>query len=333
MQERFLLWRLSARRIIKHLKNDKNIPVFIVMLLLSSFFWFLTSLGKTQLSEISYKIKYENFPSDKVLINDIPKEIKLSIKAKGSILLTDIVNIRSKQIILNFKDIKEDFKLTDDGVFEKNISTQFFNKSIKSQLNSSSELIDIKPKFIDFKFHNKLAKKLKVNHNINLSFANQYILKEQVKLTPDSIEVEGSELYLKNVSTIECKPSELKKMDKNASLDLEVNFDSNLKYSYSKKIKAEILVEKFTETTLVLPLQVENKPDSLNINLFPNKVTVVLNIGLSKYSILTSNSFKAVVDFNTINSDPVVQLREMPSYVKIKSIYPEKIDYLIEQFN
>ena len=68
--------RVSER---KKITLNKRFLIFFFFLLLSILFWFLTALNKEYVTSISYPVRYIRFPEDRVLVNDIPDRLDLTV--------------------------------------------------------------------------------------------------------------------------------------------------------------------------------------------------------------------------------------------------------------
>ena len=102
-----------------------------------------------------------------------------------------------------------------------------------------------------------------------------------------------------------------------------------------EEILLKIDVEKFTEKELKIPLQIKNKPADVNLKLFPSEIKVTCLVGLSGFNDITSTGFRAVVDYNNINSSSsklAVQIELKPSFIELIRFTPENVEYLIETY-
>ena len=65
-------------------KSGQKILVFLFFVALSALIWFFNALGKDYSTYISFPVRYINFPSGKVLTNDVPGRLLLKVNAKGN---------------------------------------------------------------------------------------------------------------------------------------------------------------------------------------------------------------------------------------------------------
>jgi len=66
---------------------NRDVVVFAFFLILSFFLWYLNSLGKEAEADIRMPVKYTNLPRGRVLSDDTPVRINLSLKGPGYSIL------------------------------------------------------------------------------------------------------------------------------------------------------------------------------------------------------------------------------------------------------
>ena len=110
---------------------NRNIVSYLICVVIASILWFLNTLSKDYLTEITYPVKYTNFPAGKYPVAELPTQIQLTVKAKGFALLGHSIrtsflpitfNVGSycnhalsdkagiQEFILNTNDIKDKIK-------------------------------------------------------------------------------------------------------------------------------------------------------------------------------------------------------------------------------
>ena len=62
---------------------NRNIVSYLICVVIASILWFLNTLSKDYLTEITYPVKYTNFPAGKYPVAELPTQIQLTVKAKG----------------------------------------------------------------------------------------------------------------------------------------------------------------------------------------------------------------------------------------------------------
>ncbi|HYQ57546.1 MAG TPA: hypothetical protein VEP89_09390, partial [Draconibacterium sp.] len=102
-----------------------------------------------------------------------------------------------------------------------------------------------------------------------------------------------------------------------------------------EEVLLQIEVEKYTEKQIPISIKVINKPDDINVKLFPSELTLNCLVGLSEFDNISNADFRAVVDYASINNGESrlkVKITDKPSFVEITRFSPESIEYLIETY-
>ena len=102
-----------------------------------------------------------------------------------------------------------------------------------------------------------------------------------------------------------------------------------------KKIVLTIPVEQFTEAEIQVTVKIMNKPDSIDVKIFPDVVTVKGLVAVSDYKKFEEIPFEVVLDLGKadLNSSEKipVEFRNVPPFVNSLRVTPSKVDFLIER--
>lgn len=313
---------------------DRRMMVFGVFLLISGFFWLLTSLGKEYSSTIDFPIIYENIPEDKVLSNELPKDIHLKVNAHGFSLLKHVFMFEYKAIKIDFEAYARQINTNKDNPSYR-ITTNNHIHEIAQQLESDIDLLHIKPDVIEFEFSRLSSKKVPIKANVDIDFAQQHQLKGKIKILPDSVTISGPLSVIDTVDFIKTKYLELEDINSKTQRNIGIEKQSNITVTPNRAIVI-INVEKFTEQTISVPVELTNVPKGVNVNLHNESINVKFLIGLSKFDIVNKESFKAVIDYKKLTTDSLpntlnVDLVKTPPYVTIINYSPSSINYYIQK--
>ncbi len=163
------LKKTFKRRIL----SDKKLLIYLFFVGLATIFWFLNTLSKTYNTNIDYPVEFVNMPSNKVLVNELPKKIVLRVNAYGF----DIIRYKIRAFFMtNTFDIE---KYTNQRINKKSISeytiyTADIQGKIADNLSSDINLLQIYPDKIKFRFSPLASKKVPVKFNTKLSFRKQF---------------------------------------------------------------------------------------------------------------------------------------------------------------
>lgn len=177
-----------------HIK--RNVITYGVCVIIATVLWFLNALNKEYNTEITYPIKYTDLPKGKLLVSEPPKEMTLSIKAHGFALLRYSISTSFLPIVLNVNSL-----IDKKDLLEYTVNMSEIKDRISAQLNSDIQLLSIKPEFITFKFSRFESKRVPVIPQVNYTLKRQYMLKNDISIAPDSVDISGPRLNSRHVKS------------------------------------------------------------------------------------------------------------------------------------
>jgi hypothetical protein len=316
----------------KKITLNRRVLTFFFFLLLSILFWFLTSMNKEYTAEISYPVRYIRFPEEKVLVNDIPDRLDLTVNASGYTLLSYRWRSRIAPIIFDVNSFSLNTMHNDPSTVY--ILSTYAKDRIAKQLSSEIQIIDINPDSLIFQFASRIEKFVPVMVNLDLEFEKQFMQVGPYKIDPDSILISGPELILDTISIIDTESF--------ATADVSESFEKELSLLRINKVDmdpsevwVQVPVEKYTEASIKVPIEVINLPDSLLLRAFPAQITVNFQVGLSAYESLNEHFFRAVVDFaeagSMLGNKLQVRLDRMPEFIQSVNYTPKTVEYILEK--
>ncbi len=307
------------------MKKNVNIPkTFFGFLIASIFFWLLINLSKEYNAEVEYNIEYTQLPQQKTLIDAPFNKLTLNVKSSGYNLLMSSIN--HKPIILQL----------DKAVKKKGNNYYFLSKNLHSeiqhQLKYNIELNSILQDTIPVKIGLLSSKKVPLKPNVNISFQLGYGLSKPLNLTPDSILISGDETDVNGIEFLNLDSTTLENVSKNTNITSSILFPENIQLKAShKSVDIELLVDKFTEGEIEVPVLVKNAPKGINI--FPKKVKVIYKVGLKNFNEITPDLFKIECDYLEAENNELnyltPKLKDTPNLATVLRIVPDKIDFLI----
>ncbi len=312
----------------KFIKN-RNVNVFFGFLLIAFAFLILTKLSKSYTEEIEFDINFSNVPDEQIIIKDENSKIKILVKSLGFNLFS--YSLKDKSINL---DLDKDL-IKSHGSY---LWTSSKGKiKIESELGDAFKVLSIYPDSLFFLYETMSSKKVPVKLNSDVNYASGFDVLNELKITPDSIKIIGSESALSKISSINTEPLVIKNVKKNIDLTLQLNgLDSINNITFSQnKVSVFGKVEKFTEGIVEVSVKIKNLPNKISINYFPKLVTVSYYINLKDYETINASDFVVECDYleiensNKTSLTPV--LTKVPNRVKTARIKQNKIEFIIEQ--
>jgi len=317
----------------ENIKANKKLVTYMFFVALATIFWFLNALSEEYTTTVNYPVSYSDFPSKKILSNELPSRLKLTVRAYGFDLLRYKLSFFQS---LNFP-VNEYTNNKMEKLGENNFlfSTNRMTSQVATQLSSAISVTHISPDTINFQFSSLIEKKIPVHLNSELKFEPQFRLGGDIVLNPDSISVIGAQAIIDSVKQVETDILKLKKLNETKKKKLSLVKIKGLDF-VQKKVEVELIVERFTEAQKQVDLQVVNLPDSLFLRLFPHQIKISYLVGLKDYETISAEQFELEIDYAAIDSTSnklKVNLKNSPLNVSNVSFYPDEVVYLIEKRN
>ena len=315
------------------IKANKKMVTYIFFVGLATIFWFLNALSKEYTTTVNYPVSYSDFPAKKILSNELPPRLRLTVRAYGFDLLRYKLSFfQSLNLPVNEYTNNKMEKVGENNFL---FPTNRMTSQVATQLSSAISVTHISPDTINFQFSSLIEKKVPIHLNYNLKFEAQFRQGSDIVLKPDSILIVGARAILDSVKYIETDVLELRKLNETTKKKLGFVKIKGLKFSQNK-VEVKVPVEQFTEAQKKVTLKVVNLPDSVFLRLFPHEIKMSYLVGLKDYETITPEQFEVEIDYKTIdlaNNKVKVNLINSPLNVSNVSFYPKEVAYLIEKRN
>ncbi|MDT0687257.1 YbbR-like domain-containing protein [Autumnicola psychrophila] len=288
--------------------------------------WLLVQLSKEYTQIIQIPLHYSNAPLDKSISNEKPESVPMRIQDQGF-------------FIIYYQLFKPELNidLVDAEVQEGNLVYK-----IESNLNEISEELQMdfeNSTFLEdeivIPFQPKKETRVAVIPNINVSYAVGYSAGENVRLEPDSITVSGPENIIDTISRVQTV--NLKRNDVNRDISGTVPIDTTnlgMLNFYKTEVKYALEVEKFTEGSVQILVDVINVPDNLNLSYFPKRILLYYQVNLEDYDKVEASDFKVVCDYSKVNEGEdyfIAEVVEKPDFVTQVRLSERKIQFVIKK--
>jgi hypothetical protein len=309
------------------LQFRKRILLFSVFLLISATIWLLNAMSKNYTSIIEYPLVYTDFPEDKVSVGEMPSHLDLQINAHGYALLWYKMFRKPVPISFNVSEYNLNRGLDSSSAY---ILTRYLRDPIARQLPSELQLLDIAPDTLHFRFAGRVTRMIKIKPDFNYTIVNQFTIKDEIKLLPDSVEVSGPDLILDTMAYVYTQRLNLGELTRNYSDKVRLKQIAELSYNVSR-VNCSIELERFTELQVTVPIEVLNLPDSILLQTFPSNIKINCKVGLSKYERTESFPFRAAVDYEEIDEriqTLSVNIQNLPDYLLGHEYSPRTVEFL-----
>lgn len=272
-------------------------------------------------------------PNNKILANKLPDKFELTIKAHGFHILKHKIAYFFYPLEFNVKEMTDNRMNISKRTNFIYPSRQFISE-LSNQLSNENEMeiLKMKPDTLIFKFDKLGQKWVKVKPLVTVDLEKQYQISGEITTSPDSILANGPQSVL---DTLEVVTTTLKRFNAVAepvkeSVPLpkinEVILDTS-------NVTVNIPVEEYTEEQLSIPVRLKDQPSDVIVKLFPEKVKLTFQVGLSRFHDIDPEDFRLSVSYKDIQEGKQrlkVNVELYPSYLYDLKVTPEEIEYLIQ---
>ncbi|TRO66998.1 CdaR family protein [Christiangramia sabulilitoris] len=303
-----------------------SVKTFSFFLIFSAVVWVLVQFSKTYTQLIEIPVNYVNAPLDKSISEDRPDHVDLQLQDNGfSIYYYKIFN---PQLNVDLSQAKE----TGNALV---YTLQNHLSEIEQQLKIDFEKSLIVQDEIVVPFQYKKEKTIKVEPRIEVNYAVGYSAEEAVQIKPDSVKVSGPKTIIDSIEKVYTKNISLDKV--NDDLDGTVAIDTTglgaLSF-YENSVAYYQKVEKFTEGSAEIAIEVINVPKNLNLAYFPKNVIVYYQVNLQQFESVSAADFRVVCDYNEVQRGDdymIAQIVEKPDFINNVRLNERRIQFVIKR--
>ncbi len=309
--------------------------IFLLCVLCSALFWLVTQLSRDSQAPFSRPVIFGYDGEEFIITNQSDSVIFYNLQATGARLVTKRVFGSRDTLRLDVESLP--------GIQRFGRSFHYItNEEVNDYLAEyeGQNIFNVRPDTIFVELEEAVERKLPVALNADISFEKRFNLYGEIQIDPDSVLITAPRTLLDTLSRVETRKIELRDLnrsiEKTVPVHIPVDFPP-LELS-PKEVKVSIPVEEFTEGSVKLNLQVEcieleSEFDPEAIRLFPSQVEVVYVVSLKDYQHVDAEMFRAVV---RCPSEDLrrggrlnVELVESPVMVRVQSIRPRSVEYII----
>lgn len=311
---------------------DKRFFTFLFFVLVASILWLLNTLGKDYTASVTYPVRFINAPENKEIINELPNKLELKVKGYGYTLTQYKFNIGLQPIIIDINELTKNWDKIDSNHYY--ILSRSLKNKLQRNLNKDIKLMSIEPDTVHVKLADIITQKVPVHLNMMLDFEEQHMQFGDIIIKPDSVTISGPQTVLDTINQIKTEYIQLTNVheSKNFPAFLKAPGQVDLK---TKQVRIHIPVTQYTEKSISVPLQLKNVPDSVELKVFPEEVSVKCKVALDNYEQINKEDFKLFVDYNetkdNINNKLSVYLTDSSEKARAVSFRTRQVEYIIEK--
>lgn len=316
---------------LKIFSDRKSMVIFVACLIVSAIFWLLLSLSEEYQEYVPLRIKYKNLPEDKVLIQQLPKEARVLIRAKGFKILGIQSGFTVDDILIDVKKItfvkKGDYYVC-DWVNSAHLA------DFSARDDKRMAVLSIDPDTIHFVMDHKLSKVLPLCFSRSSTPTQNLRIIGAVEVSPDSVHVTGPRHLLKNMNCLYTTNLNLPAFEGRVERQVLLVVPAGTSIAEGASARVRFLVQRMKKRTFEVLISAQNIPFGEELKLLPGAVTVNFLATDSTFSKLSKSDFFVVADYRDLmlsQNKIEVQLRNFPQDIESPSLSPAKVEYLLRK--
>ena len=327
-------FKTSSERSLENreIKNKKKFMAISLCILISISLWLLIKFSEDYQFPIQISLSFTNIPPDRILIDKDTIIITASMKTQGINALYYHFFDKKDIIKIDYSLIKNKENTNKTTI---QINSSQLLKIIDKQFDYKHEITSLSPENISLSFEKTYFKVVPIKLNTQLQFEDQFMLYDTIKFTPNKVCISGTEKMLKSIDHLTTEPIVLNNLNANQSIYVSLantEKESDLKL-FVDKIKVNIAVEKFTESSIEVPVIISNGNNKIKLKLFPDKVKITYMVALKDFKKINKDLFDVEVNGSIGKSDEnnklKVELVKSPAFIKVTKVYPDNVEYII----
>lgn len=310
------------------MKKSREFFVFLFFFVVAGAFWLLQTLNEDYEAKFSIPLRLKNVPDNVVITTDLPSQLLVTVKDKGTVLLNYTLTKNFFPVSLDFNNYKE--KEVNNQV---KFAANELEKRLQNQLGASTKLVSIKPDTLEYMYSNGIPKSIPVRLNGKISAARQYYISDTI-FTPDSVMVYAPQVILDTIKAAHTAMFEFSEIRDTLKHKSALSPIKGAKF-IPEKVEIIFPVDIYTEKTVEVPITGINFPEDKVLRTFPSKVQVTFQVGVSRFKSINAEDFVINVPYNEVvrlkNGKCPVKLSIVPRGINNLRINPGQVDFLIEQ--
>lgn len=306
--------------------KSRELLVFCFFVFVAFCFWLLQTMNDVYQADFKIPVRLKNVPKEVVMTSELPKEIRVHVEDRGTVLLNYMLGRTFFPVSFDFQDYK-------DNGFHVSIPVSEVTKKVSAQLASTTKLLSVRPNVLEFIYTQGKAKKVPVAAKGRMMAGHQYYISD-ILLSPDSVMVYAPDSVLDFITTAYTQPVDIENITDTVSRHVHLQTVKGAKFTPSSA-DVKIYVDMYSEKTVEVPVTGVNFPAGKILRTFPSRVQVTFQVGLKHFKQITAEDFFIGVSYedvvNARDNKIHLSLRRVPEFASHVRIVPEEVDYLIEQ--
>jgi len=242
--------------------------------------------------------------------------------------LTEIYFKKKKPLVIDLQNVQ--IYNIGSGFGYYILSSSLLNQ-IRNQNEMPNSISKISPDTLFLNLEKTISKEVDVLLNMDIIPKQQHYVYGKITQSMQKITISGPPSLIDSLNSISTEYIKLINIQSDQLFGLKLinPYRESQVHLSADSVQVQIPIEQFTESSLIIPIQIFEKND-LRIKLFPETVTVRFLVALKDFERITPDLFSAVIHYDeqSLNSQKI-ELERYPTFIKIIDFQPKSVEYLI----
>ncbi len=303
----------------------RDYKVKLIVFVFAIFIWFFVVTENEYEYDIEIPLAPVNLPAGKVILNDLPKTVKVKIKGNGKDLIALSLS-GGARLELDLSGVE------DSRVFHLDPKYVMLSRPIGSV--TSTEIV--MPDTVRVVLDAFTSRRVPVRPRIVLTPAPGYTVVGDFQVKPDSVDVSGAQSLVEQIEAVETEARTFSDLtfDLRQVLPLAPLRSDKLACSV-QQVEVFADVQKLLEMTVNnVPVQVRNAPRGVRVTVIPSTLSLVLRGGGDLLTQLSRDQIVAYVDYNRVRNLPgqaFPAVIELPPDIEYGDVRPRTFKLVLQK--
>ena len=307
---------------VEFLKRHKS---HLAALLFSILIWFLVVTENYFESVIKVPIDITNLKSDTIVSSTIPKSAKVRFGARGRSLLRLLLFNEAKVVL----DLKREIG--------KRIITLVSSDVVLRGASSDIDVVElVSPDTVSVTVESLVRKRVQIESQIKIKTFPGYTIAGSIKLSPDSVLLEGPKSLINNFEIVQTKPRIFMNVKHPLKEEVSLVLPDNPKVKFlSSKTIIYADIQKLMEKLLDgIPVEIKSIPRGMKAIVIPSHLALTIEGGVEVLTKVSRDNIVAYVDLKkewTSSEKGHLAYIETPAGVRYRDVVPKYFKVVLEK--
>lgn len=323
--------------------RGRQIRSFVVILGLTALVWLAVAMSEKQEYSIPVRVEMAGFDAKRYAVLEADTSLTLQVEASGfnALFLSLKKTPVTLRVDMNGEAVRRYIRRTADGQREichavavsdlsEPLSRQLSPYGARQMGSSRDSLVLVLVERGSKTFRPDISQ-------VRINYADGYGLYGQPLLVPSEVTLYGPQEILATIDELKVQPVEFNNVSE--SSNFRVSIDTSWKssgdlYASVNMLTLSIPVGRYVEREYSVPVTVDGADTSMHLRLYPDHVTLRVWVAEDAMGSVTSDRFHVTADYGDIQEGAArlrLRIAQFPKTVRVRSITPEEIQYVIIQ--